>query len=40
VRVLKGGRPTYEVAIEERHARGDFTEDVMSMKRAARRVVP
>jgi TRAP-type C4-dicarboxylate transport system permease small subunit len=28
VTVLKGGRPAYEVAIEERHARGDFTEDV------------
>ena len=28
VTVLKGGRPTYEIAIEERHARGDFTEDV------------
>ena len=26
--VLKGGRPAYEVAIEERHARGDFTEDL------------
>ena len=26
--VLKGGRPAYEIAIEERHARGDFTEDV------------
>jgi TRAP-type C4-dicarboxylate transport system permease small subunit len=26
--VLKGGRPAYEVAIEARHARGDFTEDV------------
>jgi TRAP-type C4-dicarboxylate transport system permease small subunit len=28
VTVLKGGRPAYEVAIEERHARGDFSEDV------------
>ena len=28
VTVLRGGRPAYEVAIEERHARGDFTEDV------------
>ena len=26
--VLKGGRPAYELAIEERHARGDFTEDM------------
>ena len=26
--VLRGGRPSYEVAIEERHARGDFTEDI------------
>jgi TRAP-type C4-dicarboxylate transport system permease small subunit len=28
VTVLKGGRPAYEVAIEERHARGDFSEDI------------
>ena len=28
ITVLKGGRPAYEIAIEERHARGDFTEDV------------
>jgi TRAP-type C4-dicarboxylate transport system permease small subunit len=28
VTVLKGGRPAYEIAIEERHARGDFSEDV------------
>ena len=28
VTVLRGGRPAYEIAIEERHARGDFTEDV------------
>jgi len=26
--VLRGGRPRYVVAVEERHARGDFTEDV------------
>jgi TRAP-type C4-dicarboxylate transport system permease small subunit len=26
--VIKGGRPSYEIAIEERHARGDFSEDV------------
>ncbi len=26
--VLRGRRPTYVVAVEERHARGDFTEDV------------
>jgi TRAP-type C4-dicarboxylate transport system permease small subunit len=28
VTVLRGGRPSYVVAVEERHARGDFTEDV------------
>ncbi|HET9045582.1 MAG TPA: TRAP transporter small permease [Casimicrobiaceae bacterium] len=28
VTVLRGGRPAYQVAIEERHARGDFSEDV------------
>ena len=28
VTVLRGGRPAYVIAIEERHARGDFTEDV------------
>jgi TRAP-type C4-dicarboxylate transport system permease small subunit len=28
VRVALGSRPTYVVAVEERHARGDFTEDV------------
>jgi len=28
VTVIRGGRPAYEVAIEERHARGDFSEDV------------
>jgi TRAP-type C4-dicarboxylate transport system permease small subunit len=28
VTVIRGGRPTYQVAIEERHARGDFSEDV------------
>jgi TRAP-type C4-dicarboxylate transport system permease small subunit len=26
--VLRGGKPTYVVAIEERHARGDFSGDV------------
>jgi TRAP-type C4-dicarboxylate transport system permease small subunit len=26
--VLRGGRPAYQVAVEERHARGDFTEDM------------
>jgi len=26
--VLKGARPTYVTAVEERHARGDFSEDV------------
>ena len=26
--VLRGRKPTYVVAVEERHARGDFTEDV------------
>lgn len=28
VRVLAGARPTYVTAVEERHARGDFSEDV------------
>ncbi len=28
VAVLRGERPSYVVAVEERHARGDFTEDV------------
>ena len=26
--ILRGGRPAYEIAIEERHSRGDFSEDV------------
>jgi len=26
--VLMGRRPTYVTAVEERHARGDFTEDI------------
>jgi len=26
--VLRGGKPTYVTAVEERHARGDFSEDV------------
>ena len=26
--VLRGQRPTYVIAVEERHARGDFTEDI------------
>ena len=26
--VLRGNRPSYELAVEERHARGDFSEDV------------
>ncbi|MBC7471497.1 MAG: TRAP transporter small permease [Ramlibacter sp.] len=26
--VLRGGRPTYVVAVEERHAHGDFSSDV------------
>jgi TRAP-type C4-dicarboxylate transport system permease small subunit len=26
--VLRGGRPTYVTAMQERHARGDFSEDV------------
>jgi len=25
--VLRGQRPSYQVAVDERHARGDFTED-------------
>jgi TRAP-type C4-dicarboxylate transport system permease small subunit len=28
VLVLRGGRPTYVTAMQERHARGDFSEDV------------
>jgi TRAP-type C4-dicarboxylate transport system permease small subunit len=28
VTVLRGDRPNYVIAVEERHARGDFTEDV------------
>ena len=28
VRVIGGLRPTYVVAVEERHARGDFSEDI------------
>ena len=28
IHVLRGGRPGYVVAVEERHARGDFSEDV------------
>ena len=28
VTVLRGNRPGYVLAVEERHARGDFTEDV------------
>jgi TRAP-type C4-dicarboxylate transport system permease small subunit len=28
IRVARGSRPTYVVAVEQRHARGDFTEDV------------
>ncbi len=28
VTVLAGGRPRYEVAVEQRHARGDFSEDI------------
>jgi hypothetical protein len=26
--VLLGGKPTYQVAVEERHAKGDFSADV------------
>lgn len=26
--VLRGAKPTFVVAVEERHARGDFTEDI------------
>ena len=26
--VLRGGRPTFVVAVEERHAKGDFSADV------------
>jgi TRAP-type C4-dicarboxylate transport system permease small subunit len=28
VNVLRGRRPSYVVAVEERHARGDFSEDI------------
>jgi TRAP-type C4-dicarboxylate transport system permease small subunit len=28
VAVLRGGKPAYVLAVEERHARGDFTEDL------------
>jgi hypothetical protein len=28
VSVARGRKPSYVVAVEERHARGDFTEDV------------
>jgi TRAP-type C4-dicarboxylate transport system permease small subunit len=28
VTVLRGRRPSYQVAVDERHARGDFTEDI------------
>ena len=28
VTVLRGGRPSYVVRVEERHARGDFSEDL------------
>jgi TRAP-type C4-dicarboxylate transport system permease small subunit len=28
IRVVRGQRPTYVVAAEERHARGDFSEDI------------
>ena len=28
VTVMRGGKPGYVIATEERHARGDFTEDV------------
>ena len=27
IAVLQGQRPAYQVAVDERHARGDFTED-------------
>ena len=26
--VLRGGKPTYQVAVEERHAKGDFSADI------------
>jgi TRAP-type C4-dicarboxylate transport system permease small subunit len=26
--VLRGGKPSYEVAVEERHAKGDFSSDI------------
>jgi len=28
VAVLRGNRPAYQIAVDERHARGDFTEDL------------
>ena len=28
VRVIRGQKPSYEIAVEERHARGDFSEDI------------
>jgi TRAP-type C4-dicarboxylate transport system permease small subunit len=28
VTVLRGGKPTYQIRVEERHARGDYSEDV------------
>ena len=28
IKVLRGQKPSYEVAVEERHARGDFSEDI------------
>jgi TRAP-type C4-dicarboxylate transport system permease small subunit len=28
IRVIAGHKPSYVVAVEERHARGDFSEDV------------
>jgi TRAP-type C4-dicarboxylate transport system permease small subunit len=28
IRVIGGARPTYVTAVEERHAKGDFSEDV------------
>jgi TRAP-type C4-dicarboxylate transport system permease small subunit len=26
--LLRGGKPSYVIAVEERHARGDFSEDI------------
>src|SRR5207344_2732110 len=28
VRTIRGGKPGYILAVEERHARGDFSEDI------------